>query len=85
VRRAAPLVAFAIQELAAHTPTWWDQLRLVDSQYPGPLACDLTRRARWVAVDGGRRVWRMGWAGQAAFAVVGGFLWGFLVGFLIAG
>jgi len=27
----------------------------------------------------------VGWAGQAAFAVVGGFLWGFLVGFLIAG
>jgi hypothetical protein len=26
-----------------------------------------------------------GWAGQAAFAVVGGFLRAFLVGFLIAG
>jgi hypothetical protein len=31
LRRAAPLVCLAIHDLATHTPTWWDQLRLVDS------------------------------------------------------
>ena len=31
LRRAAPLVALAIQDIAAHTPSWGDQLRLVDS------------------------------------------------------
>jgi hypothetical protein len=30
LRRAAPLVSLAICDLAAHTPSWWDQLRLVD-------------------------------------------------------
>jgi hypothetical protein len=31
LRRAGPLVALAIQDLAAHTPSFCDQLRLVDS------------------------------------------------------
>jgi hypothetical protein len=49
------------------------------------LACDLTppgtlgcRRLRSAGVGAG-------WAGQAAFAVLAAFFWGFLVGFLIAG
>ena len=36
LRRAGPLVALALQDLAAHTPSWYDQLRLVDST-PGAL------------------------------------------------
>jgi hypothetical protein len=30
-------------------------------------------------------LWRVGWAGQAAFVAVGRFFLGFLVGFLTAG
>jgi hypothetical protein len=41
LRRAAPLVGFAIQGLAARTPTWWDQLRLVDST---PVPCAASRQ-----------------------------------------
>jgi hypothetical protein len=41
LRRAAPLVALAIQDLAAHTPSWGDQLRLVDST---PLPCAASRQ-----------------------------------------
>jgi hypothetical protein len=37
---AAPLVALAIQDIAAHTPSWCDQLRLVDST---PLPCAASR------------------------------------------
>ena len=37
LRRAGSLVALAIQDLAAHTPSWGDQLRLVDST-PVPWA-----------------------------------------------
>jgi hypothetical protein len=40
LRRAAPLVALAIQDLAAHTPSWHDQLRLVDST---PVPCAASR------------------------------------------
>jgi hypothetical protein len=40
LRRAAPLVALAIGELAQRTPSWWDQLRLVDST---PLPCAASR------------------------------------------
>ena len=40
LRRAAPLVALAIQDLAAHTPSWGDQLRLVDST---PVPCAASR------------------------------------------
>jgi Transposase DDE domain len=36
LRRAWPLVALAIQDVAAHTPSWSDQLRLVDST---PVPC----------------------------------------------
>src|SRR5215211_9324361 len=49
-------------------------------------ACDLTLRAGWAGRRRGRRVWRVGWTGQAAFAVVGGFLRGFLIaGYRAAG
>jgi hypothetical protein len=49
------------------------------------LACDLTlgRLGRPSTRVSG--VGRAGWAGQAAFAVVGGFFLGLLAGFLIAG
>jgi len=40
LRRATPLVGLAIQELAARTPSWWDQLRLVDST---PVPCAASR------------------------------------------
>jgi hypothetical protein len=40
LRRAAPLVALAIGDLAQRTPTWWDQLRLVDST---PVPCAASR------------------------------------------
>ncbi len=40
LRRAAPQVALAIQDLAVHTPSWWDQLRLVDST---PVPCAASR------------------------------------------
>jgi hypothetical protein len=40
LRRAASLVALAIQEVALHTPSWGDQLRLVDST---PVPCAASR------------------------------------------
>jgi hypothetical protein len=40
LRRAGPLVALAIQDLATHTPSWCDQLRLVDST---PVPCAASR------------------------------------------
>jgi hypothetical protein len=40
LRRAGPLVALALQDLAAHTPSWSDQLRLVDST---PVPCAASR------------------------------------------
>jgi hypothetical protein len=41
LRRAGPLVALAIGDLAAHTPSWGDQLRLVDST---PVPCAASRQ-----------------------------------------
>ena len=40
LRRAGPLVALTIGDLAAHTPSWGDQLRLVDST---PVPCAASR------------------------------------------
>jgi Transposase DDE domain len=40
LRRAAPVVCLAICDLATHTPSWWDQLRLVDST---PVPCAASR------------------------------------------
>ncbi len=54
LRRAGPLVALAIQDLAAHTPSWGDQLRLVDST---PVPCAASRET----------VKRSALAGQAGY------------------
>lgn len=53
LRRAGPLVALAIQDLAAHTPSWGDQLRLVDST-PVPCAAsrETVRRSALAGVAG---------------------------------
>jgi hypothetical protein len=40
LRRAAPLVALAVHDLAVHTPSFHDQLRLVDST---PVPCAASR------------------------------------------
>jgi Transposase DDE domain len=40
LRRAGPLVAVALGDLAARAPSWWDQLRLVDST---PVPCAASR------------------------------------------
>jgi hypothetical protein len=41
LRRAAPLVCLALQDVATHTPTRSDQLRLVDST---PVPCAASRQ-----------------------------------------
>jgi hypothetical protein len=41
LRRAWPLVALAIQDVAAHTPSWCEQLRLIDST---PVPCAASRQ-----------------------------------------
>jgi hypothetical protein len=53
LRRAGPLVALAIQDLAAHTPSWCDQLRLVDST-PVPCAASqqMVKRSAMAGVAG---------------------------------
>jgi hypothetical protein len=53
LRRAGPLVALALQDLAAHTPSWHDQLRLVDST-PVPCAAsrETVRRSALAGVAG---------------------------------
>ena len=53
LRRAGPLVTLAIRELAAHTPSWWDQLRLLDST---PVPCAASRATV-------KRSDLVGWAG----------------------
>ena len=40
LRRAAVLVALALRDLAARAPSWWDELRLVDST---PVPCAASR------------------------------------------
>ena len=67
LRRAAPLVALAIQDLAAHTPSWGDQLRLVDST---PVPCAASRET----------VKRSALAGHAGYGYCKShhrFFWGF--------
>jgi hypothetical protein len=41
LRRAAALVALALGELATRAPSWWDELRLVDST---PVPCAASRQ-----------------------------------------
>jgi hypothetical protein len=67
LRRAAPLVCLAIQDIAAHTPSWCDQLRLVDST---PLPCAASRET----------VKRSELAGQAGYGYCKShhrYFWGF--------
>jgi Transposase DDE domain len=67
LRRAAPLVALAIGDLAAHTPSFSDQLRLVDST---PVPCAASRET----------VRRSALAGAAGYGYCKShhrFFWGF--------
>jgi Transposase DDE domain len=74
LRRAAPVVALAIQNLAAHTPSWCDQLRLVDST---PVPCAASRQT----------VKRSALAGHAGYGYCKShhrFFWGFRLDVLAA-
>ena len=74
LRRAGPLVALAIQDLVAHTPSWGDQLRLVDST---PLPCAASRQT----------VKRSGLAGIAGYGYCKShhrYFWGFRL-YVLAG
>jgi hypothetical protein len=67
LRRAGPLVALAIQDVAAHAPSWHDQLRLVDST---PVPCAASRET----------VKRSALAGHAGYGYCKShhrFFWGF--------
>jgi Transposase DDE domain len=53
LRRAAPLVALALQDLAAHTPSWGDQLRLVDSTpLPRAASRETVKRSALAGIAG---------------------------------
>jgi hypothetical protein len=67
LRRAGPLVALAINDVAAHTPSFGDQLRLVDST---PVPCAASRET----------VRRSALAGHAGYGYCKShhrFFWGF--------
>jgi hypothetical protein len=75
LRRAGPLVALAIQDLAAHTPSFGDQLRLVDST---PVPCAASRET----------VKRSALAGVAGYGYCKShhrYFWGFRLYVLAAG
>jgi DDE family transposase len=75
LRRAGPLVALAIQDIAAHTPSWCDQLRLVDST---PVPCAASRQT----------VRRSALAGHAGYGYCKShhrWFWGFRLYVLAAG
>ncbi|HZA84972.1 MAG TPA: IS982 family transposase [Actinomycetes bacterium] len=74
LRRAGPLVCLAIQDLAAHTPSFGDQLRLVDST---PVPCAASRQT----------VRRSALAGHAGYGYGKShhrFFWGFRLYLLAA-
>jgi hypothetical protein len=74
LRRAGPLVALAIGDLAAHTPSFGDQLRLVDST---PVPCAASRET----------VRRSALAGHAGYGYCKShhrFFWGFRLYLLAA-
>jgi hypothetical protein len=74
LRRAAPLVALAIQDLAVHTPSWGDDLRLLDST---PVPCAASRET----------VRRSALAGHAGYGYCKShhrFFWGFRLYLLAA-
>jgi hypothetical protein len=67
LRRAAVLVALALRDLAARAPSWWDELRLVDST---PVPCAASRET----------VKRSALAGQAGYGYCKShhrYFWGF--------
>jgi Transposase DDE domain len=66
LRRAAPLVALAINDVAAHTPSFSDQLRLVDST---PVPCAASRETV-------KRSDLAGWAGYGYCKSHHRFFWG---------
>jgi Transposase DDE domain len=74
LRRAGPLVALAINDVAAHTPSWGDQLRLVDST---PVPCAASRET----------VKRSALAGHAGYGYCKShhrYFWGFRLYVLVA-
>ena len=74
LRRAGPAVALAIGGLAQRTPSWWDQLRLVDST---PVPCAASRET----------VKRSALAGHAGYGYCKShhrYFWGFRLYLLIA-
>jgi Transposase DDE domain len=74
LRRTAALVCLAIQDIAAHTPSWGDQLRLVDST---PVPCAASRQT----------VKRSALAGHAGYGYCRShhrFFWGFRLYLLAA-
>jgi hypothetical protein len=74
LRRAGPLVALAINDVAAHTPSFGDQLRLVDST---PVPCAASRET----------VRRSALAGHAGYGYCKShhrFFWGFRLYLLAA-
>ena len=74
LRRTAALVCLAIQDIAAHTPSWGDQLRLVDST---PVPCAASRQT----------VRRSALAGHAGYGYCKShhrFFWGFRLYLLAA-
>jgi hypothetical protein len=67
LRRAASLITLAIRDLAVHTPTWTDQLRLIDST---AVACAASRETV-------KRSALAGWAGYGYCKSHHRYFWGF--------
>lgn len=66
LRKAARLLAHAIRHLASLTPSWWDQLRLLDST---PVPCAASRETV-------KRSELAGWANYGYCASHSRFFWG---------
>jgi len=66
LRAAARLLAHALRHLAGLTPSWWDQLRLLDST---PLPCGASRETA-------KRSELVGWANYGYCASHSRFFWG---------
>jgi Transposase DDE domain len=66
LRAACGLVARAIQHLASLSPSWWDQMRLLDST---PVPCGTSRETA-------KRSELVGWANYGYCAAHSRFFWG---------
>jgi hypothetical protein len=66
LRGAACLITLALGHLASHTPSWWDQLRLLDST---PVPCGSSRETA-------KRSSLRGWANYGYCAAHSRFFWG---------